>query len=49
LIDVVRTLGKKSFGMCAELKVIEVPNGIDWAIDEYDGLEKVEEVHNSWS
>lgn len=49
LIEVVELLGSKSFGMCAELKVIEVPDGIYWEIDEYDGLEKIEEVHNSWS
>lgn len=48
LIDVVNTLGEKSFGMCAELKVVEVPDGIDWEIDEYDGLETIHEVHNSW-
>jgi len=35
-------------GRCAELKVVEVPDGVDWEIDEYDGFESVEETHRSW-
>lgn len=33
---------------CAELKIVEVPADVDWTISEYDGFEKVEEVHRSW-
>jgi hypothetical protein len=49
LIKVVKKLGKKSWGHCAELKIIEIPDNIDWGIDEYDGMESVEETHQSWS
>jgi hypothetical protein len=49
LVKVVEKLGKKANGMCAELTVVEIPDGVDWEIDEYDGLENVEEKHRRWS
>lgn len=33
----------------AQLKVVEIPDDIEWEIDEYDGMETIEEVHRSWS
>ena len=49
LIECVETLGKEANGACAYLKVIEIPDGIDYEVSEYDGLESVEERHRSWS
>jgi hypothetical protein len=49
LIKVVEELGDKANGPCAELKVVEIPDGIKWEIDEYDGNESIHEVHRSWS
>ena len=48
LIKVVETLGSKANGQCAELQIIEIPDGIEWEIDEYDGNETIDEVHRSW-
>lgn len=48
LIDVVKKLGNKANGTCSELKIVEIPDGIEWEISEYDGLETVEEKHGSW-
>jgi hypothetical protein len=48
LVEVVEELGEKSFGSCAELRVVEIPDGVDWQIEEYDGLEHVAEVHRTW-
>ena len=48
LVAVVEELGEKSWGSCAELKIVEIPNDVEWEIDEYDGLETVEEKHCSW-
>ena len=48
LIDVVKKLGNKANGTCSELKIVEIPDGIEWEISEYDGLETVEEKHRSW-
>jgi len=48
LIKVVEELGEEANGMCANLKVIEIPDGIEWEIDDYDGMESVKESHRSW-
>jgi len=49
LIQVVEELGQKANGRCAELDVIEIPDDVEWEIDEYDGIERVDEKHKSWS
>ena len=48
LITVVEKLKEKANGDYASLEVVEIPDGIDWEIDEYDGSESVEEKHRSW-
>ncbi len=48
LIVVVEKLGKEANGDCSDLKIVEIPDGIDWYIDEYDGMERVDENHRSW-
>lgn len=32
----------------AKLAIVEVPDGVEYVIDEYDGQESVEEAHRSW-
>lgn len=49
LVAVVEKLGEKSFGEHAELKVVEIPDGVEWGIKEYDGVEWVAEKHRTWS
>lgn len=49
LIRVVEELGKESNGKYSELKIVEVPDDIEWEIDEYDGCESVAEKHRVWS
>jgi len=49
LVEVVEELGAKANGDCAELKVVEIPDGIVWHISEYDGVEHVAEYHRTWS
>lgn len=49
LVECVETLGsERASGKLAELKVVEIPDDICWEISEYDGMETIEEVHNSW-
>jgi hypothetical protein len=48
LIAVVEEMGEKANGECAELSIVEIPDGIEYEIDEYDGLETVEEKHRTW-
>jgi len=49
IIKVVEELGEKANARCAELKVVEIPDGIEWEIDEYDGIEHIAEKHHTWS
>ena len=48
LIAVVKEFGEKASGQRAKLSVVEIPNEIEWEINEYDGNETVEEKHRSW-
>ncbi len=48
LVDVVETLGTEASGLLSKLSIVTIPDGIDWEIDEYDGMESVEELHRSW-
>ena len=49
LIRVVEELCEKADGGRAKLGIVEIPDGVDWEIDEYDGSESVHEKHRSWS
>jgi len=48
LVDVVERLGHEADGSHAFLEVVEIPNGVAWEIEEYDGKEWVSEVHRTW-
>lgn len=49
LVKVVRELGvEAASGRFSKLKIINIPEGIDWEISEYDGFETIEEKHRSW-
>lgn len=48
LVRVVEELGELANGHFAELKIIDIPDGVDWTIEEYDGREHVSEVHRTW-
>jgi len=48
LIKVVEELGENANGQFAELKIVEIPDNVDYEIDEYDGMESIHESHRSW-
>jgi len=51
VVKVVEELREKANGFCSELKIVEIPfDTIEgWEISEYDGLETIEAIHESWS
>ncbi len=48
LIQCIEELGEKANGRFGELKIIEIPDGVAWEIDEYDGIESIHEIHRTW-
>lgn len=48
LVQLVEEMGADANGSCADLKIIEVPDGVEWEIEEYDGNEHVAEKHRTW-
>ncbi len=30
------------------LKIVEIPAGTEYTIEEYDGIEHIAQVHNTW-
>lgn len=39
----------EELGAGTDLKVVEIPDGIEWELEEYDGLEWIAEKHRTWS
>lgn len=48
LIQVIEELKEEGNGYCAELKIIEIPDDVQYKIEEYDGLEHISEIHRTW-
>lgn len=49
LIAAIEDVGAKAAsGDSAQLKIVEIPDNVEWEIDEYDGIETVREVSRSW-
>lgn len=48
LVAVVEEMGNRANGRHAELKVVDIPDNVNWYIEEYDGCEWVAERHRTW-
>ncbi len=48
LIEIVEKLGEEANGDSAELRIVEIPEDVNWYIEEYDGSEWVAERHRTW-
>ena len=48
LVAAVEALGEEANGLRASLLVVEIPDDVDWYIEEYDGHEWVAETHRTW-
>jgi hypothetical protein len=47
LVAVVEKLGRRA-GYLSELEIVEIPDGVDWELNDYDGIEWVSEKHLNW-
>ena len=48
LVEVVEVLGEAANGFAANLKIVEIPEDVDWYVEENDGREWVAEKHRTW-
>lgn len=48
LVEIVEELGHRSWGHDACLKVVEIPDSVNWKIVEYEGDEHIAEIHRTW-
>jgi hypothetical protein len=48
LIRVVEELKQRANGHCASLKIVSIPDGVEWQISTSGGVEHVSEVHRTW-
>ena len=49
LIQVIEELGIEANDRNAKLKIVEIPDNVEWQIEEYDGSEHIAEAHRTWS
>jgi hypothetical protein len=48
LVRLVEELGEEANSWAADLKIVEIPDDVEWQIEEYDGSEWVAEKHRTW-
>lgn len=48
LVAMVEEQGTAINGDFSALKVVEIPDDVNWYIEEYDGMEHVAERHGTW-
>ena len=48
LIEVVEELGEKANSMYSNLKIVEIPDDLDYVIDGYDGIETLHQKVQEW-
>jgi hypothetical protein len=48
LIETIAALGDKANHWCSNLKIVTIPDDVDWEIHEYDGREHIAEKHRTW-
>ena len=49
LIAIVEEMGSDANGRYSDLRIVTVPDDVEWEIAEYDGNEHVAEKHRTWS
>lgn len=49
LIAAIEAVGENAAGgRSSKIKIVEIPDDVQWEIDDYDGWESVKEKHRSW-
>lgn len=48
LVQIVKELGERANGQYSSLKIVTIPDDVEWHISEYDGREHIAEDHRTW-
>lgn len=48
LVQTVEELKNDANDRFAKLKIIEIPDNVEWTLEEYDGVEWIAEKHRTW-
>lgn len=48
LIQVINEFGKEANDQFSDLEIVEIPDNVEWQIEEYDGWETIHEKHRTW-
>ena len=48
VIEAVELFQSKGGGYCKDLKIVEIPDDIDWYIEDHRGYETIHEQHRTW-
>lgn len=48
LAAIVESMGEDANSRCSSLTVVEIPDNVEWQVEEYDGSEWVAEKHRTW-
>lgn len=48
LVQVVEELGDAASGRHSELRIVDIPDDVEYSIEEYDGKEHIAEKHRTW-
>lgn len=49
LVKIVEEMEESANGLYSSLKIVEIPDDVEWEVQEYDGLEWIAEKHRTWS
>lgn len=49
LVAVVEELGEAADTRYSRLHIVEIPDDVEWIVEEYDGSEWIAEKHHTWS
>ena len=49
LVQIIEEDAERYGGGRARLKVVEIPDDVEWFIHDYDGVEHIAEKHRTWS
>ena len=48
LVEAVQKLGAKANGLHTTLKIVEIPDDVEWRVDAVNGKEIIREKHRVW-